>query len=62
MTTTELIKILQRLEFGGATNRPREITFWTGTEEGGDIRSFEKIEISSTGDGLLTTIDFNLSK
>ncbi len=27
MTTTELIKLLQSLEFGGATGLPREISF-----------------------------------
>mgnify|MGYP000385942443 CR=1 FL=1 len=46
MTTTELIKLLQSVEFG-ASGRSREISFYVGEEF-----IFEpEIKISSTGDG-----------
>lgn len=48
MTTTELISLLQRVEFA-ASGRPREITFWKDGEL--LIDSQENLIISSTGDG-----------
>lgn len=57
MTTTELIKLLQDREFGGATGRPREISFYIND-------SFfipdPKIEVCGSGDGLFTTLELNL--
>lgn len=48
MTTTELIRLLQSVEFA-ASGRPRKITFW----KKGKILIDEKenLIISSTGDG-----------
>lgn len=56
MTTTELIELLKSLEFGGATGRPREISFWIGDKK------YRTLELTSTGDGLFTTIDFKLTE
>ncbi len=56
MTTTELIKLLKDHEFGGATGRPREISFsFRGMLIGGP-----DIEVAGTGDGLVTDIDLEL--
>jgi len=56
MTTTELIKLLKDHEFGGATGRPREISFsFRGMLIGGP-----DIEVAGTGDGLVTDIDLKL--
>ena len=56
MTTTDLIRILKQNEFGGASGRPREISFVT---EAGYI--FEPdIVVDSTGDGLVTEICLRL--
>lgn len=56
MTTTELIKLLQRYEHGGATGRPRRISFVT--EKG--YLSEPDITVDSTGDGLITEICLRL--
>lgn len=56
MTTTDLIRILKQNEFGGASGRPREISFVTekGYLFGPDI------VVDSTGDGLVTEICLRL--
>ena len=54
MTTSDMIRFLKEYEFGGATGRPREITFWVKGE------SYNLISLSSTGDGLVTDIDIRL--
>ena len=56
MTTTELIDLLKKHEFGGATGKPREISF--------DFRGIfiptPSIVVDSTGDGLITEICLGL--
>ncbi|MBR7149482.1 MAG: hypothetical protein IKD01_00495 [Oscillospiraceae bacterium] len=56
MTTTELIDLLKKHEFGGATGKPREISF--------DFRGIfiptPSIVVDSTGDGLVTEICLGL--
>jgi hypothetical protein len=51
MTTTDLIKLLQKVEFG-ASGRPREITFrsYNRLENGFDY--WKSIEIIGSGDGI----------
>ena len=56
MTVTELIQLLKPLEFGGATGKPREITFWIKN------KPYNNIEVIGTGDGLVTDIDLEISK
>lgn len=56
MTTTDLIRVLKQNEFGGATGKPREISFKT---EKGYIFTPD-IVVSSTGDGLVTEICLEL--
>ena len=56
MTTTDLIRVLKQNEFGGATGRPREISFKT---EKGYIFTPD-IVVNSTGDGLVTEICLEL--
>lgn len=56
MTTTDLIALLKKHERGGATGRPREISFVIGHY---DIFT-PKIEVNSTGDGLFTEIYLEL--
>lgn len=56
MTTTELIELLKENEFGGATGRPREISFCFRDMMIGD----PDIRVFSTGDGLVTDIDLEL--
>ena len=58
MTTTELITLLKKYEYGGATGRPREISF----DYNGLIISTPNIEVESTGDGLITEICFSLKE
>lgn len=48
MTTTELIKLLQKVEFA-ASGRPRNITFWKNGKKLIDDK--DNLIISSTGDG-----------
>lgn len=57
MTTTELIALLKANEHGGATGRPREISFYINDTQ---FIPEPKISIGSTGDGLFTTIALNL--
>ena len=56
MTTTELIEILRKNEFGGATGRPREVSFCAGDW----IISTDGIEVTGSGDGLITELDLSL--
>ena len=56
MTTTELIALLKKNEFGGATGRPREISFRFRDMMIAD----PNIEVVSTGDGLITDIELEL--
>lgn len=56
MTTTELIKLLKKYEFGGATGRPREVMFQIGDE----IVETGNIEVVGAGDGLVTELFLSL--
>lgn len=56
MTTTELIEILRQNEFGGASGRPREVSFCVGDR----IISTDGIEVIGSGDGLITDLDLSL--
>lgn len=61
MTTTELIRLLESVEFG-ASGRPREITFWKNGKI--LIDGKDNLTISSAGDGcagaeLSLEIDIN---
>ncbi len=56
MTTTELIEILRQNEFGGASGRPREVSFCVGDR----IISTDGIEVTGSGDGLITELDLSL--
>lgn len=56
MTTTELIELLKKNEFGGATGRPREISFRFRDMMIAD----PNIEVVGTGDGLITDIELEL--
>jgi hypothetical protein len=52
MTTTELINLLKKVEFGGS-GRSREITIWTGEDYTTAVLSEnQELVISSTGDGI----------
>ena len=57
MTTTELIALLQKYEKGGATGRSREISFHI---DGFGLLAGTNIEVSGTGDGLITDITLEL--
>lgn len=57
MTTTELIKFLQKYEFGGATGKPREVHICAD----GKIYDFD-IKNFSTGDGLITELYIDLGE
>lgn len=57
MTTTELIKFLQKHEFGGATGKPREVYICVD----GEIYNFD-IKDFSTGDGLVTELYITISE
>lgn len=48
MTTTELIKLLKKYEFGGVSGRPREISFSINEE----FIASPNIVVESTGDGI----------
>lgn len=54
MNTSQMIEFMKEYEFGGATGRPRDITFWVNDEP------YKLIELSSTGDGLVTDIHLTL--
>lgn len=56
MTTTELIELLKKYEFGGATGRPREISF----KYKNIFLAEPDIVVESTGDGLFTEITLEL--
>ena len=56
MTTTELIALLKKNEFGGSTGRPREISFRFRDMMIAD----PDIEVVGTGDGLITDIELEL--
>ena len=56
MTTTELIALLKKNEFGGITGRPREISFRFRDMMIAD----PDIEVVGTGDGLITDIELEL--
>lgn len=52
MTVTDMIKFLQKYEFGGATGRPREVTFSVN----GHFIGEPDVYVDSTDDGLYTGI------
>ena len=53
MTTTELIDFLKKYEFGGASGKPREISFCINEK----IDIFDpEIKVICTGDGLIADI------
>ena len=56
MTTTELIELLKKYEFGGATGRPREISF----KYKNNFLAEPDIVVESTGDGLFSEITLEL--
>ena len=56
MTTTELIEILRKNESGGASGRPREVSFCVGDR----IISTDGIEVTGSGDGLTTELYLSL--
>ena len=56
MTTTDLIELLKKNEFGGATGRPREISF----EYKNQFLAWPEVVVNSTGDGLITEITLGL--
>ena len=51
MTTTEMIELLRKYEFGGATGRPRTVYICVS-----DTIYDTDIESISTGDGLFTEL------
>lgn len=53
MTTTQLIALLKKYEFGGATGRPREI--YLDVPGYGFLSDIDFI-VSATGDGLTTEL------
>ena len=53
-TTTELIKLLQDNEKGGASGRSREITFWVNG------KPYDYLVPDGWGDGLVTDIGLYL--
>lgn len=52
MTTTELIEMIKQYEFGGATGRPRKVSFCIGNE----FLPEPSIVVDSTGDGMFSEI------
>ena len=56
MTTTELIELLKKHEFGGATGRPREISFLYKNS----FLAEPDIVVESTGDGMFSEITLEL--
>lgn len=56
MTTTDLIELLKKNEFGGATGRPREISFKYKNQ----FLACPEVVVNSTGDGLITEITLEL--
>ena len=57
MTTTELIKLLNDLEFGGATGKPREVNIII---PGYGFLTDLKWSVDSTDDGLYTAVCFKV--
>ena len=57
MTTTDLIALLKEHEYGGATEKPREVNFQIPGY--GFIADLE-FSVNSTDDGLYTAICFNI--
>lgn len=55
-TTTSFIEVLRQFERGGATGRSRDITFLVNG------KPYSVLELGSTGDGLVTDINFHLSQ
>lgn len=56
MTTTDLIKILKNVEFGGITGKSRSINIIIESENNKLFLSDPKISIVGTGDGLITEL------
>lgn len=56
MTTTKLIELLKQNEFGGATGRPREISFTVN----GRFVPTPSISVDSSGDGLFSELGLEL--
>lgn len=56
MTTTKLIELLKQNEFGGATGRPREISFTVN----GRFIPEPTISVNSSGDGLFSELGLEL--
>ena len=56
MTTTKLIELLKQNEFGGATGRPREISFTVN----GRFIPTPSISVDSSGDGLFSELGLEL--
>jgi hypothetical protein len=54
MTTSQMIEFLRTYEFGGATGRPRDITFLIHG------KPYDLIALNHTGDGLITDIGIRL--
>lgn len=54
MTTSQMIEFLQAYEFGGASGKPRDITFWVNGNP------YNLVALQSTGDGLVTEISIRL--
>ncbi len=55
MTTTELIEILKRLEFGGVTKKPRQVSISVTDKDGcyyPVLDSRSKLVVDGTGDGI----------
>lgn len=65
MTTTELIEILQRLEFGGVTKEPRQVSISVTDKDGcyyPVLNSRSKLVIDGTGDGIAgATLELSIS-
>lgn len=58
MTTTKLIEILKRYEFGGATGKPRNVSFCIGSE----FLPVPSIVVDSTGDGMFSEICLRITE
>lgn len=55
-TTSDLINFLKKVEFGGATGRPRIVSF----QINGEFMPEPRISIASSGDGLISEICLNI--
>lgn len=56
MKTTQLIDLLKKYERGAVTGRPREVYF----EVGDEIIKTDGIEVTGSGDGLVTDLFLSL--